>query len=64
MNPLAPLVTAPGGRFVLRTGNDGATLGGGIVLGILSGRIPRNRPDVEEQWPERLRSSPLRAYAA
>ena len=41
-----PLVAGPGDRFILRTLSPVWTIGGGVVLSVIPGRLKRNRPEI------------------
>jgi selenocysteine-specific elongation factor len=49
----APVVAAPGDRFILRTPSPPCTVGGGVVLGEAARRRPRRRPATLEALRER-----------
>jgi selenocysteine-specific elongation factor len=48
-----PFLVAPGDRFVLRTDNSSATLGGGVVVERLDQRLPRRREGLSASILER-----------
>ena len=43
-----PVVAAPGDRFVLRAENASGTLGGGVIIELLHGRLPQRRQGLIE----------------
>jgi selenocysteine-specific elongation factor len=49
-----PIVAGPTDRFILRTQSPPVTIGGGMVVEAIPGRLKRNRPeilaDLEERW--------------
>ncbi len=48
-----PIVAAPGDRFVLRTENASDTLGGGVVIEVLTQRLPSRRQGLIDDLLER-----------
>jgi selenocysteine-specific elongation factor len=50
-----PVVAAPGDRIVLRAENASGTLGGGVVIELLQGRLPHRRQGIVEGLLERAK---------
>jgi selenocysteine-specific elongation factor len=51
-----PVVAGPGDRFILRTLSPVKTVGGGVIVEALGGKLKRNNPHVVEDAGERARA--------
>ena len=54
----APVVAAPGDRYILRTLSPVQTVGGGVVVEAISRRLKRNRPEVHDALRDRAKAIP------
>ncbi len=51
-----PVVAGPGDRFILRSLSPMQTIGGGMIIEAISGKLRRNRPGVFEDAQERAKA--------
>jgi selenocysteine-specific elongation factor len=52
----APVVAGPGDHFIIRAPSPARTIGGGIIVEAVPGRLKRHRPDVLEEIQQRAQA--------